>query len=112
VVLPFVLAMMATGPAYMVGAIDNAGVARPLKVMTYEGKQVCTIKLTDAGDHAVLAAGGCTAMGGFAGAVRVEGDSREQRYLDATGAQVARGREAEDGFWIYTPDNKRYYLAR
>ncbi|WP_296599409.1 hypothetical protein [Phenylobacterium sp.] len=111
-ILPLVLAMMASGPAYMIGSIDNAGVARPLRVMTYEGKPVCTIKLTDAGDHATLAASGCTAMGDFAKAVRVEGDFREQRYLDAGGAQVARGKEAEDGFWIYTPDSKRYYLTR
>jgi len=111
-VLPFVLAMMATGPAYMVGSVDNTGAVRPLKVMTYEGKLVCTIKLTDGGDHATLAASGCGAMGDFAKAVRVEGTYGAQRYLDASGAQVARGREAEDGFWIYTPDNKRFYLTR
>ncbi len=110
-VLPFVLALLSVGPAYMVGSVDSAGVVRPLRVMTYEGKPVCAIKLTDAGDHATLAAKGCTAMGAFATAVRVEGDFKEQRYLDASGAQVARGREAEDGFWIYTPDNKRYYLT-
>ncbi|MEW5686492.1 MAG: hypothetical protein AB1942_16365 [Pseudomonadota bacterium] len=108
--LPFVLALMAVSPGYMVGSIDGNGVARPLRVMTYEGKQVCTIKLTQTDDHATLAAGGCAAMGGFAKAVRIEGDFREQRYLDAAGAQVARGRQAEDGFWIYTPDGKRYYL--
>ncbi|PZQ64639.1 MAG: hypothetical protein DI570_04665 [Phenylobacterium zucineum] len=110
--LPFVLALMAVSPAYMLGAIDNEGVTRPLRVMTYEGKQVCVIKLTQAEDHATLAAGGCAAMGGFAKAVRVEGTFGEQRYLDAAGAQVAKGRQAEDGFWITTPDSKRYYLQR
>jgi hypothetical protein len=108
--LPFVLALMAAAPAHMLGAIDHSGATRPLRVMTYEGKQVCTIKVADAGDHATLSAGGCAAMGGFAKAVRVEGTFGEQRYLDAAGAQVAKGRQAEDGFWITTPDGKRFYL--
>lgn len=106
------LALLAASPAHMLGSIDNSGAARPLRVMTYEGAQVCTIKVADAGDHATLSAAGCGAMGGFAKAVRVEGNYAEQRYLDAAGAQVARGRQAEDGYWIYTPEGKRYYLQR
>lgn len=105
------LALLASGPPYMLGSVDDSGVARPLKMKTYEGALVCTIRLTDAGDHATLSAGGCGGAGGFAKAVRVEGDYREQRYLDASGAQVARGKESEDGFWVYTPDGKRYQLS-
>lgn len=105
--VPFVLALMAASPAHMLGSIDNNGVVRPLKVKTYEGAQVCTLRVTEAGDHATLVATGCP----FAKAVRVEGSYAEQRYLDASGAQVARGKQAEDGYWVYTPDGKRYQLT-
>lgn len=106
--VPFVLAMMAVSPAYMLGSIDNQGAVRPLQVKTYEGALVCTMRVTEAGDHATLSATGCP----FAKAVRVEGTFAEQRYLDASGAQVARGKQAEDGYWVYTPDGKRYQLTR
>ena len=55
------LALLAASPAHMLGSIDNSGAARPLRVMTYEGAQVCTIKVADAGDHATLSAAGCGA---------------------------------------------------
>lgn len=105
------LSLLAANAAYMLGAIGSDGTVHSLRVKTYEGQQVCTIKVTDAGDHGALSAGGCKAMGTFASAVRVEGTHAEQRYLDAAGNQVASGKEREDGFWIYTPDGKRYQLV-
>ena len=108
------IAALMMAPPYMVGTVFG-GDENPPQVQgvreKQSGKVVCRIAVADGGGFGKVDVSGCKALGKFATAVKITGTYRLQEYQDAAGAVVATGSQKEDGYWIYLPDGRSFYIG-